>query len=175
MNNLRKTKIVCTMGPASLKEDVLEKMFQAGMNIARFNFSHGTHEYHKEGIELFRKVRDKLKIPAAVLLDTKGPEIRIGTFEKGNITLKKGQLFTLTTNDTVGNEEKVSVTYKKLSSELNRGDKILIDDGRLELCVEEIIENDIICKVITGGELSSKKGINLPNVHLDMQIGRAHV
>ena len=168
MNTLRKTKIVCTMGPASLKEDVLEKMFAAGMNIARFNFSHGTHEYHKEGIELFRKVRDKLKLPAAVLLDTKGPEIRIGSFEKGNITLKKGQRFTLTTQDILGDEERVSITYKMLPSELKVGDKILIDDGRLHLTVEEISGTDIVCRVVTGGELSGKKGINLPNIHLDM-------
>ena len=89
--NIRKTKIVCTMGPASLKEDVLEKMFKAGMNIARFNFSHGTHEYHKNGIEMFRRVRDRMKLPAAVLLDTKGPEIRIGEFESGSVELKNGQ------------------------------------------------------------------------------------
>ena len=118
MNNARKTKIVCTMGPASLKEDVLEKMFRAGMNVARFNFSHGTHEYHKEGMELVRRVRDRLKLPAAILLDTKGPEIRIGTFESGKITLEKGKSFTFTTSDVVGNGEHVSVTYKKLPQEL---------------------------------------------------------
>ena len=94
----RKTKIVCTMGPASLKEDVLEKMLRAGMNVARFNFSHGTHEYHKEGMELFKKVRDRLKMPAAILLDTKGPEIRVGVFEEGKIKLEKGKTFTFTTD-----------------------------------------------------------------------------
>ncbi|MBQ8409656.1 MAG: pyruvate kinase [Clostridia bacterium] len=167
-NNLRKTKIVCTMGPASLKEDVLEKMFCAGMNVARFNFSHGTHEYHKEGIELFRRVRDRLKLPAAVLLDTKGPEIRIGTFGCERITLEKGKLFTFTTEEVDGCCEKVSVTYKRLPAELKKGDRLLLDDGRLELKVEELTETDVICRVVTGGELTGKKGINIPNVHLKM-------
>lgn len=167
-NNFRKTKIVCTMGPASLKEDVLEKMFRAGMNIARFNFSHGTHEYHKEGMELFRRVRDRLKLPAAVLLDTRGPEIRIGTFADGGITLEKGKTFTFTTLDVVGDGERVSVTYKKLPAELKKGDKLLLDDGRLELHVEELTETDVICRIIHGGELTGRKGINIPNVHLDM-------
>ena len=168
MNNSRKTKIVCTMGPASLKEDVLEKMFKAGMNVARFNFSHGTHEYHKAGIELVRRVRDRMKLPAAILLDTKGPEIRIGTFDCGKITLAKGQKFILTTVQGVGDGEKVSITYEKLPKELKVGDKILIDDGRLDLRAEEISDTDIVCRVVTGGELSSRKGINIPNVHLNM-------
>ena len=168
MNNARKTKIVCTMGPASLKEDVLEKMFRAGMNVARFNFSHGTHEYHKEGIELVRRVRDRLKLPAAILLDTKGPEIRIGVFEDGKITLEKGKRFTFTTNEIIGNADMVSVTYKMLPRELKVGDKVLLDDGRLEFCVEELTDTDIICKTVTGGVLSSRKGINIPNAHLNM-------
>ncbi len=156
------------MGPASLKEDVLEKMFRAGMNVARFNFSHGTHEYHKEGMELVRRVRDRLKLPAAILLDTKGPEIRIGTFENGKITLEKGKSFTFTTVDVAGNGEHVSITYKKLPQELKVGDRVLLDDGRLEFRVEELTDTDIICKIITGGELSSRKGINIPNAHLNM-------
>ncbi len=168
MNNSRKTKIVCTMGPASLKEDVLEKMFRAGMNVARFNFSHGTHEYHRDGIKLVRSVRDRLKLPAAILLDTKGPEIRIGTFDCGKIDLVKGKKFTFTTADGVGNDESVSITYKKLPKELSVGDKILLDDGRLDLRVEELTDTDIVCKVVTGGELSSRKGINIPNAHLSM-------
>lgn len=168
MNYARKTKIVCTMGPASLKEEVLEKMFRAGMNVARFNFSHGTHEYHKEGMELVRRVRDRLKLPAAILLDTKGPEIRLGVFEDGKITLEKGKRFTFTTTENVGNREMVSITYKKLPQELKVGDRILLDDGRLDLRVEELTDTDIICKVVTGGELSSRKGINIPNVHLNM-------
>ncbi len=168
MNYSRKTKIVCTMGPASLKEDVIERMLRAGMNVARFNFSHGTHEYHKEGMELFKKVRDRLKMPAAVLLDTKGPEIRIGTFSTDKITLEKGKKFTFTTEDIVGDSERVSVTYKKLPKELKIGDKMLLDDGRLDLRVEELTDTDVICKIVTGGELSSRKGINIPNVHLNM-------
>ncbi len=168
MNNTRKTKIVCTMGPASLKEDVLEKMFKAGMNVARFNFSHGTHEYHKTGMELVRKVRDRLKLPAAILLDTKGPEIRIGVFEDGKITLEKGKKFTFTTNEIIGNSDMVSITYKMLPGELKVGDRVLLDDGRLEFRVEELTDTDIICKIITGGELSSRKGINIPNAHLNM-------
>lgn len=169
MNTVRKTKIVCTMGPASLKEDVIEDMLKAGMNIARFNFSHGTHEYHEEGIELFRSVRDRLKVPAAVLLDTKGPEIRIGLFENDEkVTLKKGQKFTLTTNDVLGNNEKVSVSYKRLPQNLSVGTKVLIDDGKIVMIVEEITDTDIICKVRVGGEISGRKGINIPNVNIDM-------
>ena len=167
-NNLRKTKIVCTMGPASLKEDVLVQMLKSGMNVARFNFSHGTHEYHKEGIELFRKVRDRLKMPAAVMLDTKGPEIRIGLFESSKITLREGQKFTLTTEDVVGTEEKVSITYKDLPSQICKGTRVLIDDGRIEMTVDSLTDTEIVCKVEHGGELSSRKGINIPNVHLDM-------
>ena len=168
MNNFRKTKIVCTMGPASLHEDVLEDMLRSGMNIARFNFSHGTHEYHREGIELFRKVRDRLKMPAAVLLDTKGPEIRIGSFKNGAITLENGQAFTLTADEVEGDSARVSVTYKKLPAELKKGSKILLDDGRIELVVDAINGNDINCRVIIGGELSGKKGINLPHMHINM-------
>ena len=147
--NIRKTKIVCTMGPASLKEDVLESMFKAGMNIARFNFSHGTHEYHKNGMELFRKVRNKLKLPAAVLLDTKGPEIRIGEFEDGSVELVNGQSFTFTTEKCSGSNERVSITYEKLPDEIDVGTRILIDDGRLELKVNAIEGKEIQCKVIT--------------------------
>lgn len=169
MNTHRKTKIICTLGPASLNEKVIEDMLRSGMNIARFNFSHGTHEYHKEGIEMFRKVRDKLKLPAAVLLDTKGPEIRIGEFENNaHIDLENGQLFTLTADDIKGDKSRVSITYKKLAENITVGDRILIDDGRVELVAEKFDGNDIVCKVVTGGEISGKKGINIPNVHIDM-------
>ena len=168
MNNSSKTKIVCTMGPASLKEDVLEKMFRAGMNVARFNFSHGTHEDHKEGIELVRRVRDRMKLPAAILLDTKGPEIRTGVLECGKINVKKGNKFTLTTVSGFGDAEKVSITYEKLPKELKVGDRVLIDDGRIDLRVEELTDTDIVCRVVTGGELSGRKGINIPNAHLSM-------
>ena len=156
------------MGPASLKEDVLEKMFRAGMNVARFNFSHGTHEDHKEGIELVRRVRDRMKLPAAILLDTKGPEIRTGVLECGKINVKKGNKFTLTTVSGFGDAEKVSITYEKLPKELKVGDRVLIDDGRIDLRVEELTDTDIVCRVVTGGELSGRKGINIPNAHLSM-------
>ncbi len=168
MNNLRKTKIICTMGPASLKEDVLEEMFKNGMNIGRFNFSHGTHEYHREGMELFRKVRDKLKIPAAVLLDTKGPEIRIGSFGTDKVKLVSGKKFTLTTESVEGDETRVSVTYKNLPAELEAGSRVLVDDGQIELRVESLSETDVVCKIVTGGTLSSKKGVNIPNMHINM-------
>lgn len=167
-NNFRKTKIVCTMGPASLKEHVIEDMLKSGMNVARFNFSHGTHEYHREGIEMFRRVRDKLKLPAAVLLDTKGPEIRIREIEGGSITLTAGQTFTLTADEIVGNSEKVSITYKELYRELKEGSRVLLDDGKIDLRVTGISGSDIVCRVVTGGKLSSKKGLNIPNVHLNM-------
>ena len=168
-NTARKTKIVCTLGPASLKEDVIEDMLRSGMNIARFNFSHGSHEYHKEGIELFRSVRDRLKLPAAVLLDTKGPEIRIGLFENNEkIHLRRGQHFTLTTKDILGNGDIVSVTYKRLPQNLSIGTRILIDDGRIAMTVESLTDTDIVCKVLVGGTISGRKGINIPNVNLDM-------
>lgn len=156
------------MGPASLKEQVIEDMLRSGMNVARFNFSHGTHEYHREGIELFRRVRDRLKLPAAVLLDTKGPEIRIGEFEGGGITLVAGNTFTLTADDVMGDERCVSVTYKELYKELRVGSRVLIDDGRLELRVESVEDCDLICRVVIGGKLTGKKGVNIPNLHLNM-------
>ena len=169
MITLRKTKIICTMGPKSLDEKVIEDMLKSGMNIARFNFSHGDHEYHKKGIEMFRKVRDKLKLPAAVLLDTKGPEIRIGKFEsESGIFLEKGQLFALTVNDTAGNDERVSVSYKNLPKNLSVGDRVLIDDGRIDMTVEKLTDTDIICRVMSGGALTEKKGVNIPHVHIDM-------
>ena len=168
MNNSRKTKIVCTMGPASLNEDTLTKMFRAGMNVARFNFSHGTHEYHKNGIELVRQVRDKMKLPAAILLDTKGPEIRIGTLNNGAVTLEKGQQYIFTTEEGYGDSERVSITYKDLPREIKIGDKLLLDDGRLDLRVEEIKDTEIICRVQVGGVLTNRKSINIPNAHLNM-------
>ena len=167
--NTRKTKIICTLGPASRNEKTLEEMLLQGMNIARLNFSHGTHEYHKESIEMFRKVRDKLKLPAAVMLDTKGPEIRIGLFKDGKkVTLKNGQQFTLTTNDIEGTDKIVSVSYKALPSELKAGDKILIDDGKILLEAVSFTDTDIVCNVVDGGELSGRKGINIPHIHLNM-------
>ena len=162
-----KTKIVCTIGPASCNERVMAEMLRAGMNVARLNFSHGTHEYHREVIEMFRRVRDRLGLPAAIMLDTKGPEIRIGTFKEGRVTLTEGQDFILTTEAVEGDNQKVSITYADLPEQLKVGDRVLIDDGRLELTVSVIDGKNICCKVVTGGEVSNRKGVNIPNVHLD--------
>lgn len=166
---MKKTKIICTLGPASRDEIVLEKMVKYGMNVARLNFSHGTHEYHKESIELVKKVREKLHVPLAIMLDTKGPEIRLGDFEKESIYLKKGDRFTLTTKPIMGNNEIVEITYKDLPSQITVGNKILIDDGKVTLEVVATNDTDINCKVINGGTLSNHKGVNIPNVHLNFE------
>ena len=163
-----KTKIVCTIGPASRSEKVMTEMIKAGMNVARLNFSHGDHESHREVIETFRRVRERMGIPAAIMLDTKGPEIRIGTFKEGKITLTDGQSFTLTTREVEGDDTCVSITYADLPSQLAVGNRILIDDGRLELTVASLSETDVVCTVVTGGEVSNRKGVNVPNVHLDI-------
>ena len=163
-----KTKIVCTLGPASRTEKVMTEMLRAGMNVARLNFSHGTHEYHKEMIETFRAARDKLGVPAAVMLDTKGPEVRLRTFQNGTATLREGATFTLTTEEVEGDDTRVSVSYADLPSQLKPGDRVLIDDGRLELRVTDLTETDITCVVVIGGEVSNRKGVNIPGVHLDI-------
>jgi len=165
---MRKTKIICTLGPASRNKDVIMGMLKSGMDVARINFSHGTHEYHKETIDLFRSVRDELGVPAAVMLDTKGPEIRLGCFKNKSVMLDNGKTFILTTDEIEGNEEKVSITYKNLPSQLSKGDKVLIDDGRIHLEVVSVNDTDINCKVISGGEVSDKKGVNIPNVSIDI-------
>ncbi len=166
---MKKTKIVCTLGPATRDEKVLEQMLLNGMNVARINFSHGDHEFHKQQIDMFRKVRDRLGVPAALMLDTKGPEIRTQEIEGTNVRLKKGNMFTLTTKDVIGNEEITSITYKDLPRQLTKGNKVLIDDGKVTLEVVETTETDVICKVVSGGPIASKKGINIPNVHLDFE------
>lgn len=164
---MRKTKIVCTLGPACNNEETLTQMLKNGMNVARLNFSHGTHEYHKANIELFRKVRDELKVPAAIMLDTKGPEIRVGNFKNGPIELKSGDSFTFTSRDIEGTKNEVSITYRDLARQLVAGNEILVDDGKLLFRVKETTETDVICDVITGGTISNHKGVNVPNVHLD--------
>ncbi len=164
---MRKTKIVCTLGPASRNEKTLQKMFDSGMDVARLNFSHGTHAYHKETIELFRKVRDKNHVPAAIMLDTKGPEIRIKTFKQGKVHLQNGQTFTLTANDVEGSDKIVSITYKELPQQIAAGNKVLIDDGRISMEVISVTDTDIVCKVLCGGEIGDNKGVNIPYVHLD--------
>ena len=165
---LRKTKIICTLGPASESEEVIRELMLAGMNVARLNFSHGTHEEQRGKLERVKKVREELGLPVALLLDTKGPEIRTGEFEKGKVELKKGQTFVLTTEDVLGNEGKVSITYKNLVKDVQEGDSILIDDGLIGLKVVKVTEKEIICSVENGGTVSNKKGINVPGVGLKM-------
>ena len=165
---MRRTKIVCTLGPATNDLNVLKQLMINGMNVARINFSHGDHEEHKKRIDEFKKLREELNIPASLLLDTKGPEIRIKDFENGKAELKSGDTFILTSDDVLGTNEKVSVTYEKLPEEVFLGTKILIDDGLIELQVQQIDGNDIICKVINGGVLSNKKSINIPGVSIKM-------
>lgn len=165
---MKKTKIVCTLGPASSSEEVLEKMLLSGMNVARLNFSHGDHQGHREMIRKFRSVRDRLGLPAAVLLDTKGPEIRLGDFPKDSVMLEKGQTFTLTAEDCPGSTQCSSVTYKQLASQVKPGTVILIDDGRVSMKVTEIKGANVICKVTGGGKISSRKGVNVPKTHLDL-------
>lgn len=165
---MRRTKIVCTIGPASRDPKILEKMLKAGMNVARMNFSHGTHEEHKKTIEDFRRIRDRLGVPAAVLLDTRGPEIRIKKFVNGKEYLCEGEKFTITTRDVEGTKEQVSVTYKDFPKELKPGNQILINDGKIVIRTDQITDTDVVGTVIHGGEISNHKGINLPNVNVNM-------
>lgn len=165
---MRKTKIVCTLGPATDNEDVLRKLMLAGMNVARLNFSHGTHEEQKKRMDMVKKLRAELGLPIAILLDTKGPEIRTRDFEGGKAELKAGDFFTLTTRDLVGDSTITSITYKDLYKDVQIGTHILIDDGLIELQVTSISGEDILCTVITGGPVSNHKGINVPDVHLNM-------
>ena len=164
---MRKTKIVCTLGPASSNEEVMEKMLIAGMNVARFNFSHGTHESHAELIARFRKVRDELKLPAAVMLDTKGPEIRLGLFEEP-VEVVPGQAYTFSTVETPGNAERCFVNYPKLPADVKSGDTLLVDDGELSFRVEETTDTEIRCTVVDGGRMKSQKGVNIPGARLNM-------
>ena len=165
---MRKTKIVCTMGPACNTEEMMEKMLRSGMNVARFNFSHGDHEYHKDMMDRFRAVRDKLKMPAAVLLDTKGPEIRFGDFEGGKVRVNKGGKFALTSRDVLGTVTEGTISYAPLIRQIKVGTRILVDDGKVTLIAEEITDTDIICHVEVGGFISNHKSINIPNTSIDM-------
>ena len=165
---MRKTKIICTMGPSTDKEGILEQLAIEGMDVARFNFSHGPHEEQKGRLERLNAIRTKINRPIAALLDTKGPEIRIQEFAKGKVTVTEGQKFILTAEDIQGTEEKVSVTYKDLYKDVKPGDSILIDDGLIGLKVEKIQGTEIHCVVINGGVISNKKGVNLPGVNVNM-------
>lgn len=166
---MRRTKIICTLGPASSSEEMIEKLLKAGMNVMRLNFSHGEHKEHKKTIEKFRKVRDELGVPAAVLLDTKGPEIRLKSFENGSAEIVTGGTFTLTSEDVIGNSEQASVSWAPFPAYLHEGDRIVIDDGRIVLKVREANKKRAVCDVVNGGTLKDKKSVNVPNVSLPME------
>ena len=161
--NMRKTKIICTIGPASDSEETLRQMCLAGMNVARLNFSHGTHENHLDKIQKIRKVREELGLPIAIILDTRGPEFRIGTFRDGPVRLEDGQTFTFTTEDVEGDATQVSVSSKDLADKLVPGDRVLVNDGLVICEVTEIEGSDIRTKVLAGGTLSNRKGLNFPD------------
>ena len=165
---IRKTKIVCTMGPNLFEKHLIAPLMKAGMNVARFNFSHGTYETHQHYYDEVCRIRDELGLPVATMLDTKGPEIRVRSFKNGRVTLQNGQLFTLTTDEVEGDEERVSITYKELPQDIAGGSSILIDDGLIGMQVERIDGADIVCRVLNGGVVSNNKGVNIPNAHLSM-------
>ena len=160
---MRKTKIICTIGPASTDEQILTDMCRAGMNVARLNFSHGNHEEQLKKVELIKKVREKLNLPIAIMLDTKGPEYRIKTFQNGMITLNEGDSFTFTTEDIIGDQTRVSVNYEGLSNDLQVNDRILLNNGLMSFRVESIEGTEIHCRVLVGGELSNRKSMSFPN------------
>jgi pyruvate kinase len=166
---MRKTKIICTIGPATDDERVLKNMMKAGMNVARFNFSHGEYDVHTERFNEVVKLRDELKMPIATLLDTKGPEIRLGDFETPDgVDIKSGDTFILTTEKCTGTKERVYVNYDGLPRDVSRGTTILINDGLISLCVNHVVGSDIVCTVVDGGHLSNHKGVNVPDVELNM-------
>ena len=166
---MRRTKIVCTMGPNTNSRDLMKKLIETGMDVARFNFSHGDHDEQKMRMDMLKELRKELKTPVAILLDTKGPEIRTGVLKDGKkVNLVTGQTFTLTTVQETGDENHCSVSYTGLTEDIKEGDTILIDDGLIEMTVTDVTDTDIICKVINGGKVSNKKGVNVPNVELSM-------
>ncbi len=165
---MRKTKIVCTLGLVSQTREVIEKLIDAGMNVARFNFSHGTHESHKRTFDIVKALREEKKLPIATLLDTKGPEVRLGEFENGKATIVEGTTFTLTTETIIGNAERATVSVAELPNDVKVGTHILLDDGLIDLQVREIKGCEIICDVLNGGDISNRKGVNVPGVTLSM-------
>ena len=165
---MKKTKVVCTMGPNTNDRELLKKLIENGMDVARFNFSHGDHEEQKSRMDLLKELRQELNTNTAILLDTKGPEIRIGDVEGGKLELKPDQEFTLTTEEMLGTEKKVTITYKELYKDVEPGDSILIDDGLIGMEVVRIDESDIVCRVKNGGFISNHKGVNVPGVELNM-------
>lgn len=165
---MRKTKIICTLGPSVDSEEIMTKLMQKGMDVARINFSHGTHEEHKVRVDTFKRVRENLKVPIPLLLDTKGPEIRTGKFAAGEVELKQGDCFTFVNEDITGDSEKCSVTYKELYKDIKKGGRILVNDGLVEFEVTGINGKDICCTVMNGGVIGNNKGMNVPNseIHL---------
>ena len=165
---MRRTKIVCTLGPATSDVETMKQLIRNGMDAARVNFSHGTYESHAETIAKLKQAREELNAPIPLILDTKGPEIRVKTFKEEKVRLEEDATFTLTTREVEGDENIVSVTYEDLPKDLRRGSRVLIDDGLIELKVENITETDVICKVINGGIVKSRKGVNLPGVKVNL-------
>ena len=165
---MRKTKIVCTLGPATDGEGVLREMMLAGMNVARFNFSHGTHPEHKARLEQVKALRKELGLPVAAMLDTKGPEVRLKNFAGGSVTLEEGQEFTLTVEDVEGDATRCAVTYAELPQDVKAGDTILLDDGLVRLTVLSTTASAIRCRVENGGVMKDHKGVNVPGVSLSM-------
>ena len=165
---MRRTKIICTMGPACSNEETLEKMVRSGMNVARLNFSHGDYEEHGGRIQLIRTVRERLNVPLAIMLDTKGPEIRLKEFVDGRATLEDGKPFVLTIEDVEGTAERATITYRDLPKDLKGGERILIDDGKLELRVDHCTESEVHCVVVHGGIVRNRKSINIPHSRLSL-------
>ena len=165
---MRKTKIICTLGPASADENTVRELMLSGMNVARFNFSHSTHAEHKVRFDQVGKLRTELNLPIATLLDTKGPEIRVGMIENDKVTVEKSDIITFTTKEMLGTKEKMSISYKQLPYDITDGDRILIDDGLIETIVLSHTETDIVCEVQNSGVVSNRKGINVPGVRLSM-------
>lgn len=166
---MKRTKIICTLGPASSSREIMREMILTGMDIARFNFSHGDHEEHKGRVELVKSLREELDVPVAMLLDTKGPEIRTKLLKDGRkVTLTSGSQFILSVGDFEGDEHKVAITYEELYKDVKPGGKILIDDGLIGLEIEKIEGKDIICRVLNGGELGERKGVNVPYVKVNL-------
>ena len=165
---MRKTKIVCTLGPATNDVEIMKQLIHNGMDAARINFSHGTYETHAETIAKLKQAREELNAPIPLILDTKGPEIRVKTFKEDKVRLEEDATFTLTTREVEGDVNIVSVTYADLPKDVHRGSRILIDDGLIELKVEDITETDVVCKVVNGGVVKSRKGVNLPGVEVNL-------
>ena len=165
---MRKTKIVCTLGPATNDVETMKQLIQNGMDAARINFSHGTYETHAETIAKLKQAREELNAPIPLILDTKGPEIRVKTFKEDKVRLEEDATFTLTTREVEGDANIVSVTYADLPKDVHRGSRVLIDDGLIELKVEDITETDVVCKVVNGGIVKSRKGVNLPGVEVNL-------